>query len=104
MNRYLLSESAENDLLGILLYTIKKWDEEQAGLYESQITNAFEEIAANPFLIGSKSHEQYASGCRFIRTGKHIIVYLSDRSPIRIVRILHESMDFAQHVSEVHFP
>lgn len=69
-------------------------DLEQAKLYENQITSAFERIADDPFLIGSKSRDQYEKGCRFFKSGKHIIVYLSDRSPIGIVRILHESMDF----------
>jgi toxin ParE1/3/4 len=104
MSRYELSESAEADLLSIFVYTLQRWDLEQAGLYENQITNAFERIADDPFLLGSKAHDQYADGCRFFKTGKHIVVYLSGQTPIGIARILHESMDFDQHVSEEFYP
>lgn len=76
-----------------MIYTIKKRDLEQEKLCENQITSAFERIADDPFLIGSKSRDQYEKGCRFFKSGKHIIVHLSNRSPIGIVRILHESMD-----------
>ncbi len=103
MNRYELSESAEDDLLSIFVYTLKKWGVAQADFYQDQITSAFERISNDPFLIGSQARGQYAQGCRVFKTGKHFIVYLANESPIGIVRILHESMDHPNQLKEQDF-
>jgi toxin ParE1/3/4 len=101
---YRLSAPADEDLLSIFLYTIEKWGEEQVPVYLGQLDDAFALLAENPLLIRSKSREDLATCCRLLKVGLHVIVYRTEESYIAIARILHESMDFGQHVGEEYFP
>jgi len=104
MNRYRLSEPADDDVLSIFLYTIEKWGEEQVPVYLGKLNEAFALIAENPFVIRSKSREDLATRCRLFKVGHHVIAYRPEQDYIAIARVLHESMDFGQHVSEEYFP
>jgi toxin ParE1/3/4 len=102
--KYRLSGYADRDLFSILRYTKRAWGSEQGFYYLSLLGQARDKIVANPFLPGSKSREDLAPACRTFRCGKHVYFYRLRDNTIEIARILHESMDFEQHISESHFP
>jgi toxin ParE1/3/4 len=104
MSDYRLSEYADRDLAEILRYTIKNWGVKQGTNYLKLLTEATNQIVKNPSLPGSKSRSDLAEGCRVFQVGKHIIFYRSRGNLIEIARILHQSMDFPQHLSEETFP
>jgi toxin ParE1/3/4 len=97
---YYLSQSAQEDLLDIFLYTLDFWGEDQAPAYQKLVKTAMQRIAENPFTPGSKAHNEIVQGCRTLRCGKHFLIYRVQSNQVEIARILHESMDFSRHVSE----
>jgi toxin ParE1/3/4 len=99
-----VSSYAGRDIEPIFRYTIRKWGFEQADTYFDLLSSARDRIVANPFIPGSKAREGLAAGCRAFRCGKHVYFYRIRNNTVEIARILHESMDFAQHVSEEYFP
>ncbi len=104
MSAYVLSEIAKEDLLGIYLYTLEAWSEDQLPTYRSLIEKAMERIVQNPYTPGSKALDEIMQGCRSFRCGKHFLIYRVQSYNIQIARILHESMDFSRHVGEETFP
>ncbi len=104
MNSYRLSGIADEDLLLIFIYTIEKWGEKQVPIYLGKLDDAFALLAKTPFAARSKSREDLATRCRVFKVGHHVIAYRPEEGFISIARILHESMDFEQHVSEEYFP
>ena len=98
MADYILSKKASNDLGKIWHYTIETWSEEQADRYFQELVLSFDYIAANPDTAG-RSYEDVRSGYRGLRSRKHIIFYrILKNGKVRIIRILHERMDFARHL------
>jgi toxin ParE1/3/4 len=100
---YRLSLSAEQDLAQILRYTIKTWGMKQGAAYFQLLNLARIQIISNPALLGSKSRDDLARGCRAFRVAKHLIFYRMNGDSVEIARILHQSMDFSRHVSEETF-
>lgn len=103
MNFCVLSEKAKEDLLGICLYTLENWGEDQLPTYRNMMETAMQRIANNPFTPGSKALDEIIQGCRSFRCGNHSLTYRVQSSQVAIARILHESMDFARHIDETSF-
>ena len=98
MSNYILSKKASDDLAKIWNYTIETWSERQADTYFQNIIQAIEYIANNSHSAG-RSYDDVRLGCRGFRIGRHIIFYRTLTSgKIRIIRILHEKMDFGRHL------
>lgn len=96
MAEFILSERAKKDILDIANYTEEKWSEEQAEKYVRIIFNECRELANKP-LVG-RSYDEYRPGLRGYPCGKHVIFYrVISLTKVRIVRILHEKMDFPRH-------
>lgn len=97
MADFVLSERAKKDLVDIANYTEKKWSEEQAECYIRMLLSACGELADKP-LVG-RSYDPIYPGLRGSACGKHVIFYrVLSRSKVRIVRVLHEKMDFPRHL------
>ena len=57
----------------------------------------FARLADKP-LVG-RSYDNYRVGLRGYSCGKHVVLYrVLSRTKVRIVRILHERMDFSKHL------
>ena len=57
----------------------------------------FSRLADKP-LIG-KSYDNYRVGLRGYSCGRHVVLYrVLPKTRVRIVRVLHERMDFARHL------
>ena len=97
MADFVLSERARKDLVGIANYTEEKWSEEQAERYIRMLLTVCGELANKP-LVG-RSYDPIRPGLRGTTCGKHVIFYrVLSRSKVRIVRVLHEKMDFPRHL------
>lgn len=97
MADFILSERARKDLLGIGNYTKDKWSEEQAERYVRMLISEFAVLAGKPQI--GRSYEPYRQGLMGYPCGKHVIFYrMMSAGKIRIVRILHERMDFPRHL------
>ncbi len=97
MADFVLSERAKKDLVDIANYTEKKWSEEQAERYIRMLLSACGELADKP-LVG-RSYDPIYPGLRGSACDKHVIFYrVLSRSKVRIVRVLHEKMDFPRHL------
>ena len=96
MARYELTEAAEADLAAIADYTIETFGIAQARRYRDGLTRAFENIAQNPRM--GREAGQLRSGYRRFEHRSHAIFYQIEDRGIRIVRVLHMSMDPERHI------
>jgi len=98
MADYILSKKASEDLIKIWYYTMNIWSEEQADIYYQNFIQSFEYIAQSPDSVG-RSYDGVRTGYRGFRSGKHIIFYrILKNGKVRIIRILHERMDFRRYL------
>ena len=98
MADYILSKKASNDLAKIWNYTFETWSEEQADRYFQELIQSLGYIAANPDTAG-RSYEDVRLGYRGFHSGRHITFYrILKNGKVRIIRILHERMDFGRHL------
>lgn len=88
---------AKNDLKNIWIYTFSEYGEAQADQYYDELIQAMERLSTNPSI---------GIPCDFIRLGyrqyhinKHCIFYRLGKDKIRVVRVLHQSMEFKKHLS-----
>lgn len=96
--KYRLSKLAQSDLAGIWRYTVNAWSQEKANKYLKKIMDAFNEIAKAPAILG-RSYEHVRQGYRKYPIGKHVVFYqLSAKGEIIICRVLHEKMDYDNHL------
>ncbi|MBO4657771.1 MAG: type II toxin-antitoxin system RelE/ParE family toxin [Bacteroidales bacterium] len=96
MAEYVLSELSKKDLREIGDYTEKTWSEEQAVKYITKLFSQIHLLAENP--CAGRAYDEVRKGLRGCHCGKHIIFYrIICEDKIRIVRILHEKMDYPRH-------
>lgn len=96
MANYILSERARKGLLDIGNYTKEKWSEEQAERYVLMILTECKALADSP--LAGRSYEPYRPGLLGKTCGKHVIFYrILPDNRVRIVRVLHERMDFLRY-------
>ena len=96
MKRAVLSPRAQADIEDIWDYTARLWDADQAERYVSDLRRAIELVAADP-RCGTKCDDIRAGYFKYL-AGSHVLFFKSTRNGIDIVRILHASMDFGQHL------
>lgn len=96
MPTYRLSKQAEEDLEAIWEYTVLHWSEKQADCYLQAIQAAIGLLAENPEL--GCSRETLRIGYRSYSHGKHIIFYKPDSYGVRVIRVLHQSMESERHL------
>lgn len=96
MADYRLSGKADEDLVGIYLYTLDEFGESQADAYLYSLEERFEILAGNP-AIGRRI-EHTREGYRRYEHVSHSIFYRIDEDGVIIMRVLHNSMDTDQHL------
>ena len=98
MANYILSKKAQEDLRKIWYFTVDTWSEKQADIYFNSLIQSLDSIADDPNSVG-RSYEEVRTGYRGLRSGRHIIFYrIQKNGKARIIRILHERMDFERHL------
>jgi toxin ParE1/3/4 len=104
MARVFRSPLARRDIVDVLRYTRDRWGKEQAREYRNLIREALNAIAAEPQLgkvrgtrPGILSYHIKQPG----RNARHIVFYrVGAAGALEIVRFLHDSMDFDQHLQD----
>lgn len=93
---YSLSSKAAADLAGIYEYTILNFGQEQARAYLSGLHERFETLAEQP--MHGHTADELAPGLRRFEYQSHIVFYVPKDNGVRIVRVLHQSMDVKKHL------
>ena len=96
MRVYKLSKQAEHDLTAIWDYTLEHWGETQADDYLQAIQSAIRLLVNNPEM--GSSRENLQTGCRSYCQGKHVIFYRPYSYGVRVIRVLHQSMEIERHL------
>jgi toxin ParE1/3/4 len=96
MSRYLLSPQAKSDLDEIWDFTVRTWGERQAEDYIRLLVGAIETVAENP--RRGRACNEVRKGYLKYSAGSHVIFFRKIRSGIEVVRVLHGSIDFEQHL------
>ena len=96
MGNFRLTSRAESDLVEIADYTIETFGIEQARRYRDALETCFQTIADNPKV--GRSADQLAPELRRYKHQSHVVFYMPERQGVLIVRVLHESRDFEQHL------
>lgn len=96
---YTISEDAQEDIAGILDYTIDKWGIEQAVKYQLLIDTGIEKISNDPFsAISQEIIRENKVTVRYLRVSKHHIYYTVGADMIIILRVLHQQMNRSLHL------
>jgi toxin ParE1/3/4 len=96
MTDYVLSHRAASDLSAIADYGFSNFGVAQSRNYGEGLEECLGQLANTPLLgVGA---ERLAGGLRRYKFGSHWIFYLERTEGIRVVRVLHESMDFVRHL------
>jgi toxin ParE1/3/4 len=104
MVRVFRSPLARRDIVDVLKYTRERWGKDQAWEYRNLIREALNAIAAEPqrgkvrgTRPGILSYHIKQPG----RDARHIVFYrVSGAGTLEIVRLLHDSMDFDEHLQD----
>ena len=98
MAKPIFTKKAASDLNDIWEYTFKTWSREQANLYYNTLLSDCGKIAQKPDSLG-RNFDHVKTTLKGYQSGRHIIFFrkLKD-GRTRIVRILHERMDFQRHL------
>lgn len=88
MPEYVLTRSAESDLIEIARYTRREWGERQRDTYIHDLFALFAAIAADPQL--SQNRSQIRPGLRSRRHQKtHTVYFRVEGGTVQILRVLH---------------
>lgn len=104
--RIRLSEATEGDFVAILQWTAETFGVRQARDYRETLLAALAALGDGPDAPGSTPRDEILPGMRTLhvarrgRRGRHFVLYrTSGGGTIEVVRILHDAMDLARHVS-----
>ena len=97
MAKFYLSNKVVEDLDSIWLYTLETWSEDQADFYYHELVKACQDIANHPTYL-DKEYKEIMLGLYGHHRYKHLIFYILVEDGVKIVRILHERMDFERHL------
>jgi toxin ParE1/3/4 len=96
MMRYVLRPRAQRDIEDIWDYTAAAWGAAQAENYIRQIQRSLDAISLDP--NRGRACDDIRAGYRKLLTGSHFVFYRVGADGIDVVRILHQRMDFEQHI------
>jgi toxin ParE1/3/4 len=103
--RVRLAERAEEDLLGITVWTLENFGSQQAEIYAETLSLAIEALLDGPEILGCTAREDIGPSVRTLhvarqgRKGRHFVVFrTAPEQTIEVLRLLHDSMDLARHL------
>ena len=94
--KYTYSKSAAFDVSKIYIDTTKKWGRAQADRYDQGLLETVLLLSEQPN-IGRKC-ESIKKDYQRHKYGRHIIFYRKRKTGIFIIRVLHERMDYKNHL------
>jgi toxin ParE1/3/4 len=96
MARFELSEAADRDLTDIYIYSYRHFGEHQADAYLIALEHCFAQLADAPGL--GRAIDYVRAGYYRFRHASHVVFYVPTGFGVRIVRVLHERMDWDRHL------
>ena len=94
--RFTLTPRAQGDLSDIWDHTADRWGIAQAETYTRQLGAHVAMVAGNPAL--GRACPEVRTGYYKFQSGAHILFYRMMDNGIEVVRVLHERMDYGQHL------
>lgn len=100
-----LAPEAERDFAGILQWTEKQFGAAQTVRYRTLMISALAQLSSGPLVAGSRARDEVETGLRSLhvarsgKRGRHVLVYRWREHKITVLRILHDSMDIARHLT-----
>jgi toxin ParE1/3/4 len=91
------SKKSREDLENITDYIAQMWGANQAKVYLKDIRDKLHQIA-NDEAIVQVLHIPRPEMLK-VRVNRHIVFFESTNATVRIIRILHDSMDIPQHLT-----
>ena len=88
MRRVVLTRSARSDLEQINRYSGTTWGEARRNAYMAAILQRVQRLRIRP--MASAARDEFVSGMRVARTGRHLVFFLHDAGTVTIVRVVHE--------------
>lgn len=88
---------AEQDLANIWLYTWQEWGEQQADNYLDELEKTINLLAEQPKI--GRLRREFTPQVRMFFHAYHFIVYQEIQDGIRVIRVLHKSMDVDAQLS-----
>ena len=92
----IITDPALDDIEAIANFTTLQWGEQQAVVYRGVLSAALTALHANP--KQGRTRYGVSPAYKGWTAGKHVIFYRFEQSTIYVVRVLHDSMDFARHL------
>jgi toxin ParE1/3/4 len=97
MRRHLRKDrAAEEDLVGIWLYSFENWGIAQADRYLSAIETGIGSLLNHP--EKGRARDALRLGYWSTRLEHHVVFYTFNDDELRVRRVLHESMDMNKHL------
>ena len=94
-----LTRRAEESLVDIARWTIERFGQRQADLYEAELIARCEAIARGEVVSRDCSIlVDGAEDLRFTRAGEHFLVFFERPDEVIIVDVLHSRSDLPRHV------
>ena len=94
-----LTDRAKSDILKLLSYTAEMWGERQAYEYKNLINKALAAIEQILNIGYAKADLNGEIMC--FSAGRHLLFYKVRGQAVHILRVLHDSMDYARHVNDM---
>lgn len=100
-----LTTPAQLDIATVLDWTLENFGPTQYDLYKSLITQRLQDLTEGPSRHGVKVRDEILPGLlsfRLAQSGRsasHTILFrVAEEQEIEVLRVLHEAMDFEQHL------
>lgn len=98
MSEFRVSKAAANDLFKSGLHTESEWGKEKRNEYLDALESRFIELANDSTSALATPRDDIKKGCFSAIVNNHMIIFRKFEYGIRVVRVLHQSMDFARHI------
>ena len=98
MPAYKVSRVAFDDLVNIGRYTENEWGVSQRNTYLDDIERQFDMLARDRDNPAIRNRNELRKGCFSFSVNEHIIIFRKTNYGIRIIRVLHKTMDLGNHL------
>jgi toxin ParE1/3/4 len=99
-----LGGMAEDDYVGILIWTTQTFGPKQADIYQARLIALMSALETDPLQIGSKPRDEIGQGLRTLHMdaknirGRHLVLYRIVDSEIQVLRFLHDAMELSRQL------
>ena len=96
MMRVVIRHAARQDIAEIWNYSAVTWDVSQADAYVAALDDAIMRLAKKPESV--PRCDWIRRGYRRLKAGSHYVFARIEGEQVAIIRVLHERMNFADHL------